>query len=232
MNNSLPIVFQVLFASDFIIAIDEVSQAMVVYPLPEMPPKRSYDPQVSAQLYNPALLCTPEETKELNRSETFTMYWKTLPNRGHLASSHDGWASLHDTGEKDWLLERFEIFHADPSSSTFTPLPLKCERSYSRHPHSLLIGEGWSATLDVSSDQTILLHTTSKEQMQVIFHLSSSDEDNGGIELGRGILYDSNSGFQGDTKHYSLCPFAGRMCVSAPGGIKVVDFVEMPYMKE
>ncbi|KAH8825606.1 hypothetical protein DL96DRAFT_1609402 [Flagelloscypha sp. PMI_526] len=219
----------ILIANNFIIALDDVTQDTFVYTRPEIPPKDSYAPGVCAWLNNPALLHVPAEGERLNRRTVSTMYWKTLPNRGHLACNHDGWALIHDMGDENWLLERVEICLTNSSSSTFAPLPLACERSHSQHPHFLPIGGGWSGTVDVCPDQNILLHTTSKQRTKVLFHLSSSNENEGRTELGRGVLYDSGGAFHILGKNYSLCLFAGRMCIVTPDGaddaIEVVDFV-------
>ncbi|KAH8825607.1 hypothetical protein DL96DRAFT_1609404 [Flagelloscypha sp. PMI_526] len=216
-----------LYCGDFIVILDNRTQDMFVYSRPEIPPKSSYAPEVCAWLNNPALLHVPAGTEMQNRSPSSPVNWKTLPNRGYSPLDHDGWTSILDTGDEKWLLERIEIFQADSSSTTFTPLPLSCKRSYSRHPHFPPTNEGWSGTVDVNVDQSILLHTTSKQESEVVFHLSSSTESDDGIELASGVLYTSSGAFEIGGYRYSLCPFAGRMSVATPEGIEVVDFVEM-----
>ncbi|KAH8801822.1 hypothetical protein DL96DRAFT_784474 [Flagelloscypha sp. PMI_526] len=215
--------------SGFLIAYDDISEAMVVYAQPEIPPKDSYAPAHCAKLNNPALVHIPAEAGMLNRRKVSTMYWNTYPIRGPKISNHDGYASIHDTGEDSWLLERVEICREKHSSATLASLPLKCERSDSRHPYSLPFNNGSRGTADVFIDQSILLHTASRDRTQVTFHLSSSVENNGGAELGRGILYDSEGRFQFGRNDYFLSPFAGRMCLETPDGIEVVDFVELPF---
>ncbi|KAH8825594.1 hypothetical protein DL96DRAFT_1609371 [Flagelloscypha sp. PMI_526] len=219
-----------IIVSDFIIAVDSTSQAMVVYSLPEIPARSSYAPGVSAKLCNPALLCIPVEPDLQNRRKMSRMYWQTYPKRGRLLSNHYGFASIYDAGEDEWLLEHVEIYRTESSSSAFTPLPLECKRSYSQYPHFLPISEGWSGTADILLDQSLLLHGTSQERTQVVFHLSSLHEGTSAREIGRGILYDSGGAFEISRPSYSLSPFAGRMCIATSNGIEVIDFVELPYL--
>ncbi|KAH8826556.1 hypothetical protein DL96DRAFT_1608299 [Flagelloscypha sp. PMI_526] len=222
---------QFLFSGEFIIALDEKSRAMFVYARPEIPPKDSYAPDVCAWLNNSALLHVPGETEMLKGRTTYAMHWKTIPNRGHLTSNHDGCASILDFGDDYWLLERLEIRRADSPCSTFAPLPLAWERSHSQLPRFRPIGDRWwSGTLDVCTDQSILLHSKSKESTKVVFHLSSSKENDGSVELASGVLYDSGRSFEIGVNDVSLCPFAGNLCIVTPNGIEVVDFVEMPYL--
>ncbi|KAH8825596.1 hypothetical protein DL96DRAFT_1681802 [Flagelloscypha sp. PMI_526] len=53
-----PIMFMV---NGFLIAYDDISEAMVVYSQPEIPPKDSYAPEHCAKLNNPALVHIPAE---------------------------------------------------------------------------------------------------------------------------------------------------------------------------
>ncbi|KAH8825695.1 hypothetical protein DL96DRAFT_1609645 [Flagelloscypha sp. PMI_526] len=223
-----PVIFIV---GEFVIAYDEVSQDMDVYTQPEIPPNISYAPTTFAKLNNPALLHLPAENV-VNRQKVSTMYWRTYPSRGRRVSDHDGFVSIYDTGEENWLVERVEISRENSSSasSTFDSLPLKCERSLSRPIPSLEVDEESAGNADVCVDLSLLLHTISKDCTKVVFHLSSSDQDHGGVELGRGIIYDSGGAFAISKTDHSLCPFVGRMSVKTPAGIEVVDFVELPYL--
>ncbi|KAH8801821.1 hypothetical protein DL96DRAFT_784468 [Flagelloscypha sp. PMI_526] len=223
---------QDIIVGDFVISLESTSQAMVVYSLPEIPPRSSYAPGFSSQLSNPALLHIPADPSLQNQQRISRMYWQSYPKRGGLLSDHYGFASIYDIGDNEWLLEHVEIYRTDSSSSTFTSLPVKCKRSYSRYPHFLPMSEGWSGTADVLLDQSLLLHWTSRDMMQIAFHLSSLHQDTGGVELGRGILYDSDGAFKVIKPSYSLSPFAGRMSVATPCGIEVIDFVELPYLQD
>jgi hypothetical protein len=224
--------FQIFIIRDFIIAFDKPSHAMVVYARPEIPPKDSYEPEYYAKLNNPALLHVPAESDMINRQKVSTIYWKTFPRREHLVTNFDGFASIYNMEDDNWLLERVEISRADSSSSTFTPLPLKCEQSRSQFHHYLPIRAGSIGTADVFIDQSLLLHGLSRDGTRAVFHLSSTSKNSGGVELGRGFLYDSGGEFEFGRLGYSLCPFAGRMCIETPGGIEIIDFVEMPYMQD
>ncbi|KAH8806720.1 hypothetical protein DL96DRAFT_1822340 [Flagelloscypha sp. PMI_526] len=205
----------VFMVSNFIIACDHVSQDMVVYARPEIPPKSSYAPEMYAKLNNPALLHVPGNADiEHNLSSLVTaMYRKTYANQGHPVSDRDIWAVIHRTGDQDWFLERSEICRTDSSPSTFNPLPLKHSRRRYLFSSFPPIDTFTSGTFDISIDQNCLVHVISKTLTQVIFHLSSSDENGGGVELGRGVLYDT-----------------GRLCIGTPNGIEVIDFVDSPYL--
>ncbi|KAH8825600.1 hypothetical protein DL96DRAFT_1609389 [Flagelloscypha sp. PMI_526] len=224
----------IFIVSDFIIAFDNPSQAMVVYAQPGIPPKCSYVPDVCATLKNPALLHIPAEPERLNRSGVSMTYWNTYPSHGHLVTNHDGLSSIHNIDDENWLLEHIEICRADSTSATFSPLPLNCERWHSYHTRSLPFKEGLSRISDVCIDESVLIHSNSSDWTQVVFHLSSPNGNNGNTELGRGILYDSKSdgGFLFGKNRYSVCSLAGRMCIGTLHSIEIMDFVEMPYLQD
>ncbi|KAH8825611.1 hypothetical protein DL96DRAFT_1609418 [Flagelloscypha sp. PMI_526] len=205
---------------------------MTVYTRPDIPRQSSYAPEVCAKLNNPAQLYIPGETGALNNQIMSIVYWQTYPNRGRPSSDLEGFSQIYTTGEENWFLDRFEIGRADPPSSIFTPLPLDCERSSFQYSHPLPIREGRVGFADVFIDQRLLLHCPSRDWTQIVFHLSSPIENNGGAEVGRGVLYDSGGSFELGSRGYSLSAFAGRMCIYALRGIEIVDFVESPYLKD
>ncbi|KAH8825592.1 hypothetical protein DL96DRAFT_118967 [Flagelloscypha sp. PMI_526] len=215
---------------DFIIAFDEASQVMVVYAQPELPPPTSYAPEVCAKMNSSALHFIPAEAGMKNRLSVAMMYWETYPTTGSLASTRSGFASIYETGGEMWLLERVEICLTN-SASTFDPLPIKCQRSYFHRPYSIPFSMGSYGMTEVCLDEKFLLHSISNNWTQVVFYLSSSNENGESAELGKGILYDFSDAFEFGVHGYSLSPFAGRMCIVASGGIEVVDFVELPYLQ-
>ncbi|KAH8833432.1 acyl transferase/acyl hydrolase/lysophospholipase [Flagelloscypha sp. PMI_526] len=218
--------------SDFIVVLDEANHEIFVYARPEIPPKSSYAPKPFAQINNTALLHIPAETGIMNELYGSSVYWKTFPNRGHKVSNYEGLSFIHDTGEENWIQERFEIYRADSSSSVFAPFPLKYDRSHSQHAAPFPFDTEFVGRTDISIDQSALLHTPSANFTQVAFHLSASPKENGGTELGRGILYDSDGAFRFSVGDYSICPFAGRMSIATPEGIEIIDFVESPYLQD
>ncbi|KAH8825608.1 hypothetical protein DL96DRAFT_1609408 [Flagelloscypha sp. PMI_526] len=216
----------IVTVKDFVIAFENESQAIVVYARPEIPPKSSYTPGVSAMLSNPALFHIPG--KNVHRPVASKIFWKTHPNRGHPASNHGGTASIHRSDISELVLERVKIIQTASSSPTFAPLPLQCEISHSQYPHSLPIAKTSSGYADVCADESLLLHVASRKK--IVFHLSSSKEHGEGAELCRGILYDSRGLFDLKMTSYTLCSFAGRLCVTTADRIEVVDFVELPNL--
>ncbi|KAH8813648.1 hypothetical protein DL96DRAFT_1715966 [Flagelloscypha sp. PMI_526] len=222
---------------DFIIAFEKTSQEMVVYALPELPPKHTYAPELCIKLDNPALLHVPAEPGRPNRLGVFPVNGSTSFSGNYSASDYDGRPSMCEADDGSWLLERTEFFRTELSSSSskFTPLPLEFKQSHClhiQHPQSFPIQKGMIADACVCPDQSLLLHAASYEpRMAIVFHLSARTSDSRGAELGRGILYMFADGHGFGRTLYSLSPFAGRLCVVTDEGIQIVDFVESPYLK-
>ncbi|KAH8834436.1 hypothetical protein DL96DRAFT_1676554 [Flagelloscypha sp. PMI_526] len=163
----------------------------------------------------------------MNRRLVSKLFWKTSFNRGYASSDHEARISICETGDGSWLLEQAELCRTDQSADMFAPLPLKFETSSLLHildPGSFPIPEGIPGYAYMYPDRSIILEARSKSFDELVFHLSIPTENNSGIELGRCSLYDSSRGF--DRAHYSLCPFAGRLCVISVGEIKNIPIIQ------
>ncbi|KAH8825587.1 hypothetical protein DL96DRAFT_1609359 [Flagelloscypha sp. PMI_526] len=218
----------------FIIASHRASGALVVYTLPDIPPKDSYAPEISVKLSNPALLYIPTIPNSVNRQSVTSLFWQTSSNGGHVASDHDGDVSLCETGDRIWVLEQSELHRTDRPSSMFAPLPLALKRSCLLQiidPPSFPIAEGMNVDAYTYPDQSLLLDAPSQDWTKIVFHLSAPTDNGNGDELGKGILYDSHKEFNLTHAIYSLCPFTGRLCITTPSGVEIVDFVELSYQQ-
>ncbi|KAH8825602.1 hypothetical protein DL96DRAFT_119156 [Flagelloscypha sp. PMI_526] len=215
---------------DFIVNIHRASQEMIVYALPELPPKDSYAPEICAELSNPALKHIPAATSTMDRELVSPLFWKTSFNGGNVASDLESRGSICEIGNGSRLLELITLERTS-TPSTFAPLPLKLERSILlpiQDPGSFPVSTSIRAY--TCPDRSLILDGLSKDQTQIGFHISAPKEGSDGIELGRGVLYDSNNDFELNNTKWDLCPFAGRLCVAIPGEVEVVDFVESLYL--
>ncbi|KAH8823303.1 hypothetical protein DL96DRAFT_269755 [Flagelloscypha sp. PMI_526] len=220
------------FVDGFVASFDKASQAMVVYALPEIPPKESYAPRTYAQLSNPALLHIPARTDRLNHQLVASVCWVPSSKNGYAAFGYDCRAMVYDTGDGSWLLEQVAFHLTDSPSNTFAPFPLALERSSSLQisdPDSFSNFEDEAALAYIFPDQNLLLHALSSDITQIVFHLNTLTEDSGRVEVGRGVLYSNEKAYE--SIGYCLSPFAGRLCVVTPGKVQVIDFVELPDMR-
>ncbi|KAH8825692.1 hypothetical protein DL96DRAFT_1609643, partial [Flagelloscypha sp. PMI_526] len=236
--NDLNFQSNTILVRDFIVSTHNASGAVTVYALPEIPPANSYAPGICAKLSNPALLHIPAVSSSVRRHPVVNLDWTTSYNGGYPPSDHEANPSIFEIEDGSWILERVELMRMEEPTKMFTPLPLKLERNTMLQildPRNFPISHDRSGRGYTYPDRSLLLDAPSKDGTTLVFHHSALAENSIGVgtELGRGILYDSHGTFEYTLKEYSLCSFAGRLCVVTAGGtIEVVDFVESPYLRD
>ncbi|KAH8823306.1 hypothetical protein DL96DRAFT_269822 [Flagelloscypha sp. PMI_526] len=198
-----------LIIRGFIISFDKVSHAMVVYPLPEIPPKHTYAPEKCARLNNPAVFRIPAQTERIHYQLVTSLSWESSSTDGYATSDCENIAMICDDMSGNWLLEQVALCRTASSSS-----PLKVEHSPLLRipdPYGFPIPKTMAPKIYIYPSQSHLLHAASEDRTQIVFHLNALSENRNRIEIGMGVLYDSDNVFIFDKRTYSLAPFAGRL---------------------
>ncbi|KAH8823307.1 hypothetical protein DL96DRAFT_1617202 [Flagelloscypha sp. PMI_526] len=113
----------------FLVSFDMANQSMVIYALPELPPKDSYAPEICAKLNNPALLYIPGTPERRLASK---LSWTSSFSNGSPASEYDSRAMIYYANDDGWLLEHIGLHQSDSPSEQLAPVSLKC-KCYSLH---------------------------------------------------------------------------------------------------